>query len=172
LQQHLSRKSKGSNRRNKCRIKIARIHQKIANQRDWFLHNYSTQLINNYDRIYVEDLNVSGMMKNHKLAGSISDVSWDKFVSMLSYKADWFGKEVVKIDRFFASSKTCKCGYKHDDLKLSDRIWQCPKCGEMNNRNLLAANNILEFGRRSSCDLTDAEVEVTKPMKRLKFQCL
>jgi putative transposase len=172
LQRHLSRKSKGSNRRNKCRIKIARLHQKIVNQRNWFLHNYSTQLINNYDRIYVEDLNVSGMMKNHKLAGAISDVSWSKFLSMLSYKADWFGKRVVKINRFFASSKTCKCGHKNDDLKLSDRIWECPKCGEMNHRDLLAANNILEFGRRSSCDLTDTEVEVTKPMKCLKFQCL
>ena len=101
MQQHLSRKKKGSNRRNKCKLKIAKLHQKIINQRDWFLHNYSTKLINDYDRIFIEDLNVKGMVKNHKLAGAISDVSWSKFVSMLTYKAMWYGKDVIKIGRFF-----------------------------------------------------------------------
>ena len=172
MQQHLSRKQKGSNRRNKCRLKIARLHQKIANQRDWFLHNYSTSLINNYDRIYIEDLNVSGMVKNHCLAGAISDVGWSKFTSMLIYKSDWYGKDVVKVDRFFASSKTCSCGAKNDDLKLSDREWVCASCGSINQRDLLAANNILKEGRRSLGDLTNAEAEVTKSMKRLELSVI
>ena len=171
LQQHLSRKVKGSNRRNKCRLKIAKLHQKIINQRDWFLHNYSTQLINNYDKIYIEDLNVSGMVKNHCLAGAINDVSWSKFVSMLTYKAEWYGKEVVKVNRFYASSKTCECGEKNDNLKLSDREWICPVCGAINQRDALASRNILKEGRRSSGDLTNAEVEVAKPMKRLELIC-
>ena len=172
MQQHLSRKQKGSNRRNKCRLKIARLHQKIANQRDWFLHNYSTSLINNYDRIYIEDLNVSGMVKNHCLAGAISDVGWSKFTSMLIYKSDWYGKDVVKVDRFFASSKTCSCGVKNDDLKLSDREWVCTSCGSINQRDLLAANNILKEGRRSLGDITDAEAEVAKPEKRLELSVI
>jgi putative transposase len=169
LQKHLSKKKKGSNRRNKCRLKIAKVYQKITNQRDWFLHNYSTQLINDYDRIYIEDLNVSGMVKNHCLAGAISDACWSKLVSMLTYKAEWYGKDVVRVGRFYASSKTCECGVKNDNLKLSDRVWVCESCGTTNQRDLLAANNILKEGRRSYGDLTDAEVEVTKPMKRLNF---
>ena len=172
MQQHLSRKQKGSNRRNKCRLKIARLHQKIANQRDWFLHNYSTSLINNYDRIYIEDLNVSGMVKNHCLAGAISDVGWSKFTSMLIYKSVWYGKDVVKVDRFYASSKTCSCGVKNDDLKLSDREWVCTSCGSINQRDLLAANNILKEGRRSLGDITDAEAEVAKPEKRLELSVI
>lgn len=172
MQQHLSRKQKGSNRRNKCRLKIARLHQKIANQRDWFLHNYSTSLINNYDIIHIEDLNVSGMVKNHCLAGAISDVGWSKFTSMLIYKSDWYGKDVVKVDRFFASSKTCSCGEKNDDLKLSDREWVCTSCGSINQRDLLAANNILKEGRRSLGDITDAEAEVAKPEKRLELSVI
>lgn len=172
LQQHLSRKVKGSNRRNKCKLKIAKLHQKIINQRDWFLHNYSTQLINNYDKIYIEDLNVSGMVKNHCLAGAISDVSWSKFTSMLIYKSDWYGKDVVKINRFYASSKTCKCGVKNNDLKLSDREWICKSCGSINQRDLLAANNILKEGRRSLGDLTNTETEVTKSMKCLELSVI
>ena len=168
MQQHLSRKQKGSNRRNRCRVKIARLYQKVTNQRDWFLHNYSTSLINNYDRIYIEDLNVSGMVKNHCLAGAISDVGWSKFTSMLIYKSDWYGKDVVKVDRFFASSKTCSCGAKNDDLKLSDREWVCTSCGSINQRDFNAACRIREEGRRSLGDITDAEAEVTKPVKRLE----
>ena len=172
MQQHFSRKQKGSNRKNKCRLKIAKMYQKITNQRDWFLHNYSTSLINNYDTIFIEDLNVSGMLKNHCLAGAISDVSWSKFTSMLNYKAKWYGKDVVKVSRFFASSKTCECGVKNDNLKLSDREWVCKACGLVNSRDLLAANNILKEGRRSLGDLTDVEVEVTKPVKRLELNVI
>lgn len=169
MQQYFSRKQKGSNRRNKCKLKIAKLYQKITNQRNWFLHNYSMKLISNYDKIYIEDLNVSSMMKNHNLANAINDVSWGKFVSMLFYKAEWYGKDVVKIDRFFASSKTCVCGFKNDNLKLSDRMWVCPICGCVNQRDLLAANNILKEGRKSLGDLTNAEVAVTKPVKRLEL---
>jgi putative transposase len=172
MQQHFSRKQKGSNRKNKCRLKIAKLHHKITNQRDWFLHNYSTSLINNYDTIFIEDLNVSGMLKNHCLAGAISDVSWSKFTSMLNYKAEWYGKDVVKVSRFFASSKTCECGVKNDNLKLSDREWVCEACGLLNSRDLLAANNILKEGRRSLGDLTDVEAEVAKPMKRLELNVI
>lgn len=172
MQQHFSRKQKGSNRKNKCRLKIAKLHQKITNQRDWFLHNYSASLINNYDTIFIEDLNVSGMLKNHCLAGAISDVSWSKFTSMLNYKAEWYGKDVVKVSRFFASSKSCECGVKNDNLKLSDREWVCEACGLLNSRDLLAANNILKEGRRSLGDLTDVEAEVTKPVKRLELNVI
>ena len=172
MQQHLSRKQKGSNRRNKCRLKIAKLYQDVTNQRDWFLHNYSTSLINNYDKIYIEDLNVSGMVKNHCLAGAISDASWSKFTAMLFYKAEWFGKDVVKVGRFYASSKTCECGVKNDNLKLSDREWVCEACGLVNQRDLLAANNILKEGRKSLGDLTNAEAEVTKPVKRLELSVI
>ncbi|MDY0389192.1 MAG: RNA-guided endonuclease TnpB family protein [Methanolobus sp.] len=172
MQQHLSRKQKGSNRRNRCRLKIAKLHQKVTNQRDWFLHNYSTSLISSYDRIYIEDLNVSGMVKNHCLAGAISDVGWSKFTSMLVYKAEWYGKDVVKVGRFYASSKTCECGVKNDNLKLSDREWVCEACGLINQRDELAANNILKEGRRSLGDITNAEAEVTKPVKRLELSVI
>lgn len=169
MQQHLSRKQKGSNRRNKCRLKIARLHQRITNQRDYFLQKYSTQLINDCDRIFIEDLNINGMMKNHKLAGAIGDASWSKFTHMLTYKAEWYGKDVVKVNRFFASSKTCGCGAKNENLRLSDREWVCPVCGVINQRDELAARNILKEGRRCLDGLTNAEAEVTKPMKRLEF---
>lgn len=172
MQQHLSKKMKGSNRRNKCRLKVARLHQKVTNQRDYFLHDYSTSLVINYDRIFIEDLNVSGMVKNHKLAGAISDASWSKFVQMLTYKAEWYGKDVVKVDRFYASSKTCGCGVKNEDLRLSDREWVCKSCGAINQRDRLASQNILKEGRRSLGGLTDAEVEVTKPVKRLELSVI
>lgn len=171
MQQHLSRKKNGSARREKCRLKIAKLHQKITNQRNWFLHDYSTNLVNRYDNIYIEDLNVSGMLKNHNLALSISDVSWSKFTAMLDYKSDWYGKKVYRVGRFYASSKTCSCGVKNVDLKLSDREWVCTSCGLVNDRDLLAAENILKEGRRSLGGLTNVEMEVAKSVKRLEFKC-
>jgi putative transposase len=152
MQQHFSRKKKGSKRRDKCRIKIAKLHQKITNQRDWFLHNYSTYLIENYDRIFIEDLDVKGLLEKKQLSKEISDVSWSKFFQMLQYKADWYGKEVIKVNRYYASSKTCRCGVKNEDLKLSDRVWTCSSCGTKNNRDELASQNILKEGRRSLGD--------------------
>ena len=169
LQQHFSRKQKGSKRKDKCRIKIAKLHQKIVNQRDWFLHNYSTYLIKNYDNIYIEDLDVKGLLEKKQLSKEISDVSWSKFFQMLEYKADWYGKVVVKVDRYYASSKTCSCGIKNDNLKLSDRVWTCLSCNSVNQRDLLAAQNILKEGRRSLGDITNVESKVTSSMKRWKL---
>ena len=166
LQQHFSRKKKGSKRRDKCRLKIAKLHQKIVNQRDWFLHNYSTYLIENYDKIFIEDLDVKGLLEKRQLSKEISDVSWSKFFQMLQYKANWYGKEVIKVDRYYASSKSCGCGVKNENLKLSDRVWTCNSCGATNNRDELASQNILKEGRRSLGDITDVEREVTNSMKR------
>ncbi len=101
----------------------------------------------NFDTIYLEDLNVKGMMKNHKLSKAISDVSWGKFIDVLEYKANWNDKQVIHIDRFFPSSKTCnKCGWINNNLTLKDRKWICPKCGENHDRDLNAAINILNEG--------------------------
>lgn len=152
LQQHLSRKKKGSRRRDKCRLKIAKLHQKIVNQRSWFLHNYSTHLIENYDMIFIEDLDVQSLLDKRQLSKEISDVSWSKFFRMLEYKADWYGKQVIKVDRYYASSKTCGCGVKNENLKLSDRVWTCQSCLSVNNRDELASQNILKEGRRSLGD--------------------
>lgn len=159
-QKHLSRKTKGSNRYNKQRIKVAKVHENITNSRTYFLHNVSTALVNTFDLIVLEDLNVSGMLKNHKLAKSISDASWSTFVFMLQYKCDWYGKMLVKIDRFFPSSKTCSsCGHKEDKMPLSVREWTCPSCGAVHDRDLNASINILKEGWRNltSQELTSAE---------------
>jgi putative transposase len=147
IQKQHSKKKKGGKRRNKSRLKVARIHNKIANQRDWFLHNESTRIIKNYDVICVEDLNVSGMIKNHCLSKSIADASWSKFYSMLEYKANWYGKEIVKIGRFEPTSKTCSCcGWINKVLTLKDRTFACPVCGLELDRDLNAAINIKALG--------------------------
>ena len=143
----MSKKKKGSNRYNRSKKKLAVLHEKISNQRSNFLHQVSNDLINNYDFIYVEDLAVKNMVKNRTLAKSISDASWSKFVSILEYKAEWYGKSVHKIHRYFASSKTCSdCGFQIDKLDLSVRNWTCPDCGEIHDRDINAAKNILQRG--------------------------
>ena len=130
----------------KQKLKVAKIHNKIVNQRLDYLHKLSTYLINEYDVICVEDLNISGMMKNKHLSKSIVSVSWHKFLELLNYKAEWYGKEIIKIDRFFPSSKTCSsCGNVNHDLKLKDRAWTC-ECGVNHNRDINAAINILNQG--------------------------
>lgn len=150
MQKHLSRKKKGSCSWNSQRIKVAMLQEKIMSCRKDKLHKISIDLIRRYDVICCEDLNVKGMAKNHHLAKSISDASWGAFVTMLDYKAKWYGKTLVKIDRFYPSSKTCHhCGYVNKDLKLKDREWTCQQCGELIDRDMNAAKNILDEGLRN-----------------------
>ena len=147
-QRHLSRKKKGSRGFENQRLKVARLHEKIANSRADYLNKCSISLARKYDTICIEDLNVKGMVKNHRLAKSVTDASWGKFVTMLTYKAEWNGKNVVKVDRFFPSSQTCNvCGYVNKDIKdLSVREWECPECHTHHDRDVNAAINILHFG--------------------------
>lgn len=146
-QQHLSRKQKDSHQSEKQRLKVARIHEKISNSRKDTLHKISTKLVRYYDLICLEDLNVKGMVKNYKLAKHISDCGWSMFVSMLEYKANWNDKQIVRIARFFPSSKTCnKCGWIKYDLTLNDREWICESCGYKHDRDINASKNILIEG--------------------------
>lgn len=155
-QQHLSRKTKGSNRYYKQKLKVAKLHKKIANSRLDNLHKISTELIKNYDTIILEDLNIKGMIKNHKLSKHISDVSWSKFIELLTYKAEWNDKQIVKIDRFFPSSKTCNCcGYINQNLKSDIREWTCPSCNTKLDRDLNASINILNEGYKLISSGTD-----------------
>ena len=155
-QQHLSRKIKGSNRYQKQKLKVAKIHKRITNSRTDNLHKVSTDLIRKYDLIVLEDLNIKGMIKNHKLSKHISDASWSKFVEFLTYKAEWNDKKIVKIDRFFPSSKTCNCcGYINQNLKLDMREWTCPSCKVKLDRDLNASINILNEGYKIILSGTD-----------------
>ncbi|MGB4202494.1 MAG: IS200/IS605 family element RNA-guided endonuclease TnpB, partial [Candidatus Methanoculleus thermohydrogenotrophicum] len=146
LQRRVSRKVKGSKNREKAILKLARCHEKIANQRNDFLHKISFRVVSENQAIAVESLNVAGMQKNHCLAQSISDVSWSKFFTMLDYKCLKYGKTLLRIGRFDPSSKICnRCGYLNRDLKLSHREWVCPDCGTHHDRDINAAINIKTF---------------------------
>ena len=146
-QKALSRKVKGSNNRRKAKVRVARIHARIADIRQNHLHQLSTRLIRENQTIVVEDLNIRGMVKNHSLARAISDASWSELMRQLSYKAEWYGRKLVKVDRFFPSSKTCSaCGHLLNKLPLQIRSWECPSCGVNHDRDHNAARNILAAG--------------------------
>ena len=146
LQKVFARKGKDSTNHERMRIKVAKCHRSIANRRNDFLHKLSTNLVRNYDVICLEDLNVNGMEQNHNLARAIQSASWSEFVRQLEYKSEWYGKNILFIGRFEPSSKLChNCGYINKDLKLSDREWTCPVCGEHHDRDVNAAKNIKEI---------------------------
>lgn len=147
IQKLLSRKKKNSNRFKKLKMRLAKIHRKQTRRRNWLLHNISTYLTDNYDTIITEDLNISGMMQNHKLAGSIADASWCELIRQIEYKCNFYGKELIKVNRWFPSSKTCsRCGHIKNDLKLQDRIFRCDNCGIEIDRDLNASKNIKAVG--------------------------
>lgn len=146
LQRRFSKKKKGSNRREKARLKLAKAYEKVTNFRTNFIHQVTSRIVRENQTIIIEDLNVSGMMKNHNLAKHISSASWSEFFRQLQYKCEWYGRNLIKIGRFEPSSKMCTCGYVNKELKLSQREWTCPNCGQHNDRDLLAAINIKRFG--------------------------
>jgi putative transposase len=147
VQKTLSRKQKGSNNRYKARLKVAKVHEQISDARKDFLHKLTTQLVRENQTIAVEDLAVKNMVKNHNLALAISDASWGELVRQLKYKSDWYGRNFVKIDRWFPSSKRCgHCGHVVEKLPLNIREWDCPKCGAHHDRDVNAAKNILAAG--------------------------
>lgn len=147
-QKRFSRLKKGSNQREKQRIKIAKLHQRITQKRNDFIHKQTFRLLNDnqVETIAMENLNVKGMIKNRKLSRHIADVSWGKFRTILDYKADWMGKNRIECDRFDPSSRLCTCGTVNKELTLADREWTCPSCKTHHlDRDVLAANNIKEM---------------------------
>lgn len=149
LQMKLSKKKKGSNNREKQRVKIAKLFERMTNKKDAYIHCVVNELLSHYDSIFMEDLNVQGLLSNQRIAKAISEIGFYKFKEILSNKALVNEKQVVFVDRFYPSSKTCsKCGYKKEDLKLRDRSWVCPNCGTKHDRDINAAVNILLEGKR------------------------
>lgn len=172
-QKLLSRKQKGSNNRNKARIKVAIVHTKITRCREDFLHKLSRKLVDENQVIVVENLAVKNMVRNHKLAKSISDAGWGQFCTMLKYKAEWKGKTYIEVDRFFPSSKTCSnCLHQVDNLSLDIRSWQCPRCQTLHDRDVNAAINIRDEGLRilAGGHLATASGQRVRPSKGTAFR--
>jgi putative transposase len=177
LNQLLSRKQKGSKNKEKTRKKLAKFHEKLNNQKEYYLHSIVNQLLNENQVIVMEDLNVKGMMKNHKLAKSIQELSLNRFKEILKYKAGWYKREMIFVDRWFASSKLCSCcDHKNDELTLKDREWVCTQCGTKHDRDLNAAINIRNEGNKikiglSSPKLTPLESCVSISLVELGKEC-
>ena len=151
LQRQMAKKTKGSNRRKKAKLRVAKLHAKIADSRRDFLHKLSTRLINENQVIAVESLSVSNMQKNRCLSKSIADASWSEFLRQLEYKAKWYGRELIGIDRWYPSSKRCSdCGYTMPKMPLNVRQWTCPECGSIHDRDANAARNVLAAGLAAS----------------------
>ena len=167
LQHNLAKKQKGSNNRAKAKLKVARLHAKIADCRMDATHKASRKLINENQVVCVESLNVKGMIKNPKLAKHIADANWGEFVRQLQYKAEWAERIVVQIDRFFPSSKRCSsCGFIHDSLPLSIREWKCPKCNTLHDRDINAAINIKTAGLAGlACGATGTGMAALAPFR-------
>jgi len=165
LQRRASHHHKGSGKRKKANLRVAIQHELIVNQRNHyldFLHKLSTHLVceNQATTLVVENLAVKNMVKNHHLALSISDAGWGEFVRQLEYKCDWYGKNLIRIDRFSPSSKTCSgCGHVLDELDLSVRVWSCPGCSEIHDRDINAAKNIRKMGLQTGCGTSKEPVE-------------
>ena len=182
LQKRLSRKQKGSANRNKARIRVARLQEHIANSRKDSLHKITHALTHDSQvrTICMEDLNVKGMQRNHHLAQAVGDASFGMFLTLLEYKCSWYGVNLIKIDRFAPSSKTCgKCGHVYKGLNLSERSWTCPECGTHHDRDFNVACNIKEFGLKAlptergkvkpvDCPLVDDRPRVLKSNGRKK----
>ena len=169
MQQHFSRKLPNSNRREKCRLKIAKLYDKITQQRNFVYHNLSSYLVSHYDVIIMEDLNVKGMIKNRKLAKSIQDASWSTLTSFIKYKCTWYGKTFHQIDRWYPSSKTCShCGHEVPTMDLKIREWTCPSCEVHHDRDLNAATNILHKGLLDLYALTSEELSDYKHREEIR----
>ena len=165
-QKALSRKQKGSNNRHKARLKVAKVYTEISDARKDFLHKLTTQLVRENQTIAVEDLAVKNMVKNRKLALAISDASWGEIVRQLEYKCGWYGRTLIKIDRWFPSSKRCgHCGHVVEKLSLNVREWNCPKCGTNHDRDINAARNILAAGLAVSVCGATVRPERSKSVK-------
>ncbi len=175
LQRRSSKKVKGGQNRKKANLQVALQHEKITNKRMDFLHKLSTELIRDNQTICVENLSVSNMVKNHKLAQAITDVSWSKFIELLKYKANWYGKNLIQINKFEPTTKTCNnCGFVNEKLTLKDRNWQCNVCGKKHDRDINAAINIKVAGlklAKSGQGLPVAPVELPTIVGAVKQEC-
>lgn len=164
LQRSLSKKAKGSKNREKARLRLARAHERVCNQRNDFLHQETHRLVANYDTICLETLSASNMVKNHRLAQALEDIAINRFNILLEYKAKKHGVNILRIGRFEPSSKMCTCGYINHNLTLSMRRWKCPVCGVAHDRDLLAANNIKRFAFNKLNTAGTAEIQACGDM--------